>query len=422
MTCYEPKDSDISTLVFGEPRLAPGGKILAVLSGILSLLSSYLDMPRNLMMNFTRDVLDPDYLLSRKSAACNLGSLIFAPLHLPEKLWRRQFPLPCDHNRCKLRNYIFPPPPWYHPLSQVFRSLRHKIRAPEILSKPQTPFPFLNLPPELRNKIYLHVSHTNTTHSIEVGSHWEARSFTQDPEGYRHLAAHFAEYDRAKCHVNTRRTTPSEDDVSYRLNDNGIIAVHGASPPINLLLVNRQVYEEVKEAFWARTVFEVQPLSPNDTCWRLDMSMKPTYEALAKSKYAADMRKVRVRIDVARICGTRKSKRFADVHTQVCTFTEIELDECVGKLVPLAKSLCNALKKSAPRLKVVEIEWVDDFGSTSRGFSEEATERDLQARAKVLAPFTSLCGVKVRFKRLIMAEEGKATWASMARRVFDSDI
>ncbi|KAF1918155.1 hypothetical protein BDU57DRAFT_514756 [Ampelomyces quisqualis] len=47
----------------------------------------------------------------------SLSRPCFASYHLPEQLWAKAFPPPCNHNRCRLRNYVSPPPPWYQPLS-----------------------------------------------------------------------------------------------------------------------------------------------------------------------------------------------------------------------------------------------------------------------------------------------------------------
>ena len=57
----------------------------------------------------------------------------------------------------------------------------------------------------------------------------------------------------------------------------------------------------------------------------------------------------------------RQSMHFQRVNTQVCTFSEVELVVCVQRLVPLAEGLCEVLKGGVTRLKVVEIEWADDF-------------------------------------------------------------
>ena len=334
----------------------------------------------------------------------------FAPYHLPEKLWRKIFPPPCSHNRCKLRRYVSPPPPWYHPLKRLYQPIQRQYIRLSGLRQSPTPFPFLRLPLELRNQIYLHASHANTRHSIQVSSPWRAGKRTQHFCGYTSATTLVAEYDAAKYDANTRRSVRSEDAISYQLNDNGIIAVHGAPPPTNLLLVSRQVYEEAREAFWRTTAFEVQPLSPNDACWRLDQSLTPTYEALASSKYAKEMRKVRVRIDVARFSKGRECKRFERVNAQVCAFWEIGLEVCAQTLVPLAEELCAVLEMNAPNLGVVEIEWVDDFPEAVEG-------ADQQARANVLVPFTSLPGVKVRIGKLVMAGKGRGEVMTMMKQV-----
>jgi hypothetical protein len=62
------------------------------------------------------------------------------------------------------------------------------------------------------------------------------------------------------------------------------------------MLVNKQVYVEARDIFLSTTAFEVQPLTTSNANKRsLD-----GYEALLMSKYALEMRELRVRIDVAR--------------------------------------------------------------------------------------------------------------------------
>jgi hypothetical protein len=113
------------------------------------------------------------------------------------------------------------------------------------------------------------------------------------------------------------------------------------------------------------------------------------YEALTKSKYAQEMRTVRVRIDITRFS---MSRQYLWPRVRGITFEEIGLEACIQKLVPSAEKLCKALKTCAPSSKVVEIDWVDDFGEAVHGTS-------LQMRASVLVLFTSLEGAKCQLGR-----------------------
>ncbi|KAH7073587.1 hypothetical protein BKA63DRAFT_514405 [Paraphoma chrysanthemicola] len=395
--------------------------VLVGLGGVMSTLVRWLDMPFTLIACATY-VVSPAAHPIYSCATCStcikskplafaerlwtaLARLCFAPYHLPEKLWRMIFPPPCSHNRCVLRRYISSPPPWYHVLRPLYSPLKRLFGTPP---QPQSPFPFLNLPLELRIKIYQHVTQVNIAHGIQIASKWRAGTSTPHCCGNTAATTLVAEHNAAGRDTNIRRSDRSEDSVSYQLNDNGIIAVHASPPPMNLLLVNRQIYEEVRDAFLSTASFEVQPLTPNEACWRLDQSMTSTYEAIAKSKYAKCMRKVRVRIDVSRFSMGRQCKRFERSNAQVCTFDEIRLYECVQRLQPLAQQLCKALKESAPGLRVIELYWNDAFGS-------EVESDDLQSRTRVLAPFVKLHGVDIQICRLVIAPEGRRSVLGMAR-------
>ncbi|KAH7089844.1 hypothetical protein FB567DRAFT_521672 [Paraphoma chrysanthemicola] len=396
-------------------------RVLVGFGSIMSTLVRWLDMPFT-MIACAASVVSPAAHPKCSCATCSacikskplafveilwtaLAKLCFAPYHLPEKLWRKIFSPPCSHNRCALRRYISSPPPWYHVLGPFYSPLERVFDTPQ---QPQTPFPFLNLPLELRINIYQHVSQADIAPEIQIASKWRAGISTPHYCGNTAATRPIAEHDAAGRDTNNRRSDRSEDTVSYQLNDNGIIAVHSSPPPMNLLLVNRQIYEEVRDAFLSTASFEVQPLTPNEACWRLDQNMTATYEAIAKSKYAKWMRKVRIRIDVSRFSMGRRCKRFERSNAQVCTFDEIRLFECVQRLQPLAKQLCEALKESAPGLKVVELHWNDDFGS-------EVESEDLKSRAKILAPFVTLDGVETQICKLIIASEGRRIVLGMAR-------
>jgi hypothetical protein len=322
-----------------------------------------------------------------------LPIICFAPYGLPEELWYIAFPPPCDHNRCKLQRYMSLPKPWYHSLQHIYQPIHRQYRDFMALSPPKTPFPLLRLPLELRNRIYLYAACANTTHTIQVASQWTAGNKTQPSCSHTTSTSLLAEHGAHRSSANSRQSDRREDVVSYQLNDDGILALHGAPPPKNLLLVNRQVCAEAQEIFWSTTAFEVQPLTPNNANeWSTG-----GYEALERSRYAREMRKVRVKIDVARFSVGRQ---YLWPRTRGVAFEEIELEECLQRLVPLAEELCRVLRASAPRLRVVEMDWTDDFGN-------EVEAASLQMRANVLVPFTSLDGVNVRMRKLVVSERGR---------------
>lgn len=93
-------------------------------------------------------------------------------------------------------------------------------------------------------------------------------------------------------------------------------------------------------------------------------------------------------------------------------FEELELKTCCGRLSSAAEDLCGVLQSSLPMLTVVEMEWVDDF-------DEQVDGDDLQSRANVLVPFTSLHGTQVRVRRVQMPGAGRAEVTRMMRQVLD---
>jgi len=140
--------------------------------------------------------------------------------------------------------------------------------------------------------------------------------------------------------------------------------------------------------------------------------LESTYEALVMSNHLYHVRNLRVRVDVARFSMGRQFMHFQRVNTQVCTFSEMGLKVCVQRLVPLAEGLCEVSKLGATRLKVVEIEWVDDF-------PDDVREVDLRVRKNVLKPFASL-EVQVRIKKLVMTEKGRQRLMTMMAQVLQS--
>jgi hypothetical protein len=332
-----------------------------------------------------------------------LPILCFAPYGLPEELWYMAFPPPCKHNRCRLQRYMSPPKPWYYSLKHVYQPIQRQYRDFTAPSQPQKPFPLLELPLELRNKIYLYAACANTTHTVQVASQWIAGNSTQRTCSQTTSITLLAGHGGYKPSADILQANQREDTVSYQLNDDAILAIHGTPPSTVLLLVNRQVYAEAQEIFWSTSAFEVQPLTPNDAnTWSAG-----GYEALATSRYAQEMRKVRVRIDVARFSVGRQ---YLWPRLRGVTFEEVGLEECLKRLVSLAEELCKVLRASTPRLRIVEIDWKDDFG-------EEVNEAILKTRAGVLEPFTSLYGVNVRMRKLVASGRGRRNIMAMVGQV-----
>jgi hypothetical protein len=207
-----------------------------------------------------------------------------------------------------------------------------------------------------------------------------------------------AEYDAGVYAQNSRQLTRTEDAITYNIdNDDGIVAIHGGLPPINLLLVSKQLYAEAREEIFSTTIFEVWPMTPNfpPSC------LGRGYEALAESKYVKEMRKLYIRIDLVR------SARPENDWLPAATFS---LSTCTSRVRHYARQLCETLETAAPTLKSVEIDWIDEFG-------EQVEASDLELRQNVIELFASLTGVKVRMRRLVMSDEGREEVTAIMRRV-----
>lgn len=410
--CFEPHDNDNSWDSWTTSRrVSLKERFMIITCEVLTLILSYMEMPCLIISCFwhvlsspassscqcaiceVRFVSGPRRFMERLRIA--LPIICFAPLHLPERLCRFLFP-PCNHNRCKLRNYISPPPSWYEPLTKICEPIKHRLGFSEPAPPEGPHFPFLNLPLEIRNQVYLYACHAHTKHTIE----WGTGKHTQPFCSHRGATTLEAEYD---ADVNSRQATRTEDDTSYLLDDSGIIATHGPTLPINLLLISKRVYEEVQNVFWSTTEFEVQPLTPSDASRR-------EHGLLEESPYAKDIRRVRVRIDVARMSVGTEVSYYGGRRVDACAFEEMELKTCVGRLTTAAEGVCEMLNSSLPMLRVVEIDWIDDFG-------EEVSGDDLQSRANVLVPFTSLYRARVRLRRLQMPASGREEVMAMLKRI-----
>jgi hypothetical protein len=319
--------------------------------------------------------------------------ICFAPYFLPTRVWKYFNPPPCSHHRCKLRHYVSPappPPPWY---TSVHRSMGRLVRKAKPGGRPQQDLEasmFLRLPMEIRNLIFVYAS--GARHEVRYQYPW----IVKDCDSGQDMI----------CYHDIRNR---EDATSYQLNNEGSIVYHGHRPSTNLLLVCRQIHNEAREQFLSTTAFEVQPLTPNHESWNSDYHThkrsRSAYSALARSVYVPFIRKMRVRIDMSRFMQGRQvtpSRRymFGDYNHTVSTFDEIDVEVCAEMVALKARELCDVLMTCVPELRIVEIDWVDDF-------PEAPGERQLHQRAGILLPFTGFEGVRVRVRRLVMSEKGK---------------
>jgi hypothetical protein len=202
------------------------------------------------------------------------------------------------------------------------------------------------------------------------------------------------------------------DATKYQLDDNNIVAYHGSRPSKNLLLICKDVHHEVLAQFFSITTFEVHPLTPNVTSWTPNHHIGAlfSYDTLAQSAYVPLIRKMRVRIDVSRFIQGRKFQRSPHWrgYSEICTFDETDLEHCTAILYMRARELCKVLRVSAQNLKVVEIDWVDDY-------PEQVGTCDLELRSEVLEPFADLEGMQIRVRKLVIAEKGRIEVLNMVK-------
>ena len=80
------------------------------------------------------------------------------------------------------------------------------------------------------------------------------------------------------------------------------------------------------------------------------------------------------------------------------SYREIGLEECVLRVQLLAELLVRVLRNGASNLRLLTIDWNDDFQDDS-----------WQMKASVLYPFGSLSGVELRLGGLRVAQSEAAT-------------
>jgi hypothetical protein len=301
-------------------------------------------------------------------------------------------------------------------MERLYRSLRPRRPVEQNLDASK----FLRLPVEIRNLIYAYAS--DPRHDVRYQDPWRVKPLayhrTLNGLDIGNDYALSVEQDMI-CYHNPHNW---EDAISYQLNDNGILAIHGAHrPPKNLLLVCQQVHNEACEQFLSTSAFEVQPLTPNHKSWNPDWNRitgsQSTYGALAQSELAPLMRKVRVRIDMSRFRQRRQAVAAEwlspDNEFTWCKFDETCLEKCTNTVAARARELCEVLRTRVEGLRVVEIHWIDDY-------PDDVGESELEMRARVLLPFTELEGVQIRVRKLVMSEVGRIKVQSMLNQTLRS--
>lgn len=292
---------------------------------------------------------------------------------------------------------LLPPASWYRKRRWLDRPAQNRKASYKRLLKPK-PFPFLQLPREIRDMIYASYASSLQELRIPILIDLNNPYINWSAWPYIHKGVFPA---------------GTEDNVHYRTNrhdDLGILAFHGALPPTNLLLVCKQIASEVL----SRVAFEVDPLTSHDKTFRY--SLDRTYRSLARSPYVALLSKIVVRIDLTWMQTQRKVYVWpSGVKEELWPAREISLAECVKKVQPRSRALCAVLGKYALNLRVVSVHWVDDF-------PDAVGEDDVGLKASVLEPFSGLKGVAVRIGKLVVAERGRAAAQAMIDQTLKEEV
>ncbi|KAH7125573.1 hypothetical protein B0J11DRAFT_528723 [Dendryphion nanum] len=258
-------------------------------------------------------------------------------------------------------------------------SLRLPLSSPSDQQDGQTrnrkTFPFLALPRELREMIYDYfrqpAGSSSSASSASIGGGvdpWTGVPFD--------FLANPSQYN---------------DPILLDMpSDSGFLYYHGAKPPLSLQLACRQIHAEL----WDH-VFEVGPLTPHQDEWRFD----PTYQKLGRSSRLPDVQKLLVRIQLSRMKMRKEYSGWGSTYYGwgATQYEEIELEECVQRLQVLAGLLVRELRKRAKGLRVLLVDWVDEFTG------EE--EMNWELKLSVLLQFGMLENVFIKLNRLVVAEK-----------------
>lgn len=232
-------------------------------------------------------------------------------------------------------------------------------------------FPLLRLPRELRDEVYTYIF------------------LSEDWTPPYHVLTGIVKHNRIQH--------DQEDPIPFQPPGNsGLLSYYGKPPPLKMLLVSKQIRDEVLYLFYSRTAFEVGPLTPHDDIWRID----PSYGRLQHSSQLANIRKLRVRVDVARM---QMGSYLGGV-----VFKEIGIEDCISRVQPLAELLVRVLRKGANSLSVIIIDWKDDFPD----------DMNWQLKASILFPFGSLEGVQIFLGKLTIADSGREA----AKKMLDETL
>jgi hypothetical protein len=91
------------------------------------------------------------------------------------------------------------------------------------------------------------------------------------------------------------------------------------------------------------------------------------------------------------------------VGSTACVLQEIRLEECVLKVQPLAEMLVRVLRDGAPALRIVVVDYVDDFVGEDDEDWGGAGDAEWELKSSVLFPFGGLGGKRFQLGEMVTA-------------------
>jgi len=170
----------------------------------------------------------------------------------------------------------------------------------------------------------------------------------------------------------------------------GVSSISHSPPPVNFILVCKQIHYEATEAYYRKATFKIQGLLDSMNPW----AMWDLEEVLAESKDGkVVLGKVR-RIEVGLFWAWLPQPTFKRVSGENEEVEEIirPREEELMRRVERMRRAVDVLKK-AGRLTVLTVTWKEVAPVRIEGVVEDAWEWD--ARRAVLEPLKSLAGVRV---------------------------
>ena len=242
------------------------------------------------------------------------------------------------------------------------------------------PCRLLALPRELRDMIYFHLINPPSVLLTETHNFYAANPG---------LTTWFP---------SSELLSGAEEPVPYQPSfDSGFITLSNPPPPVAFLLICRTIHAELLQNFYSTTVFEAAPLTSHHDVWRAD----PTYQKLRASQHLPHIRILQIRIALQRMQKTEDDYPLTlDYRAASYSLQEIGLEDCVLKVQPLVEILVRILRANATSLKVMIIEYVDEFLRDDED-EDGGMDSEWELKSSVLFPFGGLGGMRFQLGEVI---------------------